>query len=115
MEAEEQQAIADIFFAAHETRRQSLIQQRLDKLAGVHAPPKPEVKTTWEYMNSDSWETITKRALELGWAENKVQIKKYYLTPEVTHYYIEPYEQDCDCPNLVRYEDYADGSVTTDA
>ena len=64
--------------------------------------PKPR----WEYMHSENLEEAVARAIELGWADNKVQVKKYQITPSIVSYYIEPFEQDCNCPNLLKYEDF---------
>jgi hypothetical protein len=57
-------------------------------------------------MHSDDINVIIPRAKELGWAESKVQVKRYAFGPSRYHYYIEPFEEDCHCPNLLNYEDY---------
>lgn len=62
----------------------------------------------WEIVSSTNYDYITRRALELGWAEKKVQLKKYE-TRDGPQYGVEPFEIDCRCPNLIKYEDYLEG------
>lgn len=91
--------VAELF-----TREQERIRQQI----ADDINPAIETNTlrpTWELMHSDDLNVIIPRAKELGWAENKVQVKRYVFGPDRYHYYIEPYE-DCTCPNLLEYKDY---------
>lgn len=63
---------------------------------------------TWEYGSSDNLEFIVQEAVRLGWKDNKVQVKRYDLNGKYT-FYIEPYEEGCNCPGLLKYEDYVIG------
>ena len=94
-----EQQLAEIFFTAREQRRKELAENIYP------ASEQNILKPTWELMHSDDLTVIIPRAIELGWSENKVQVKRYTFGPERYHYYIEPYE-DCACPNLLKYEDY---------
>lgn len=69
-------------------------------------------RAQWEYMHSENLEEAVTRAVELGWADNKVQVKRYQVTPETVSYYIEPFEEDCSCPNLLKYEDYVNVALS---
>jgi hypothetical protein len=66
------------------------------------------VKPVWEYFQSeDLFETIDK-AKELGWAEKKVQVRANRVPMSaIVMYAIEPYEEDCGCSNILKYEDYS--------
>ncbi len=66
-----------------------------------------KVGPTWELLRTyDKDEAITK-AIESGWAEGEVQVKEHQLGPDLWEYYVEPFEVDCHCPSLLKYEDYA--------
>lgn len=62
----------------------------------------------WELERSFDMDYIFLRAEMLGWGDNppKVQVKKYLTVTNGQPMYawaIEPYEEDCSCPNLVPY------------
>lgn len=58
---------------------------------------------TWEYHHTTDYKEAISKAESLGWSSKKVQIKAF-TSGEVIDYYIEPYEVDCGCPNLLEYE-----------
>lgn len=68
-------------------------------------------KTKWELYKTESLVDVVKRATNLGWAENKVQVKGYQkgisVEGPIMEYVIEPYEKDCGCSSLLKYSDYA--------
>jgi hypothetical protein len=49
---------------------------------------------------------IFQEALNRGWLEDGVLVKRYLEPPNRTYWVIEPFEQGCLCPNLVKPEDY---------
>ncbi len=57
----------------------------------------------WEIASSIDKDYIIELAKLKGWAENKVQVK--FFKGMENWYIIEPYEE-CNCPSLLRYEDY---------
>lgn len=61
----------------------------------------------WEMDQSFNKDYIFQSALSKGWATNEVQVKMYQTTDwkgNVAELYtIEPFEEDCQCPNLVPY------------
>lgn len=56
-------------------------------------------KLKWSYASSIDKDYIFELALSMGWKENKVQVRKFEGME--TWWYIEPYEEDCVCPNVV--------------
>lgn len=73
-------------------------------------PPRP----TWEIMRSFEKDVIIENALGMGWADKKIQVKQHQINPELWEYIIEPYEEDCGCPSLLRYEDYITATAVPD-
>lgn len=60
-------------------------------------------KMVWDYFTGTYDEVIT-YARGAGWKEKRVQVKSAE-TETGTYYYVEPYEEDCQCPSLVPYFD----------
>lgn len=58
---------------------------------------------TWEYFSSDNYEETIHKAKDMGWKERRVQVKVLTNGEKVT-YMIEPFERDCECPNLLNYD-----------
>lgn len=58
-------------------------------------------KAKWELLTTTSESEAIIFAVNNGWKEKAVQIRK--TGPEYT---VEPFERDCSCPNILRYEDY---------
>lgn len=59
-------------------------------------------KISWSIDSSTDRDYIIARAVELGWLETpqKVQIRKW--DGMETWYIIEPFEEDCNCRNLIK-------------
>lgn len=57
--------------------------------------------TSWDLGSTTSLVEAVRQARDLGWKDKKVQVRREHLT-----YYIEPFEKDCGCPNILKYEDY---------
>ena len=58
----------------------------------------------WQIASSIDRDYIIELAKLKGWAEHKVQVK--HIKGMEDWYVIEPYEENCNCPSLIRYEDY---------
>ena len=56
----------------------------------------------WEYFTSINFAEVTEKAKEMGWKNKKVQVRVEF-EGEVAHYYIEPFERDCSCPDILNY------------
>ncbi len=63
----------------------------------------PKRKITWELFQSTDYHDVINKAVELGWADKKVQIRLNTEGAE-TVYSIEPFERDCSCPSILTYE-----------
>lgn len=57
----------------------------------------------WEYYTSTNFKEVTERAREMGWKNREVQVRVEFHD-YVAHYYIEPFERDCQCPNILNYK-----------
>lgn len=62
---------------------------------------RPKHKVKWEIERSLDRDYIIRLAYELGWLESKVQVKSYTIGMR-TYYAIEPFEEDCHCPGLIK-------------
>jgi len=60
----------------------------------------------WQICSSTNRDVIVAQAIKLGWADNKVQVRKERGL-KVMWYIIEPYEEGCACRNLLKYKDFA--------
>jgi hypothetical protein len=69
---------------------------------------KVRVPAPWEFAHSEDLDWIIQEAVKLGWKDNKVQVKRYQHEDTYT-FYIEPFEEDCSCPGLLKYDDYVVG------
>lgn len=70
---------------------------------------KIRIPAKWEYASSEDLDFIIQEAVRLGWKDNQVQVKRYQDDKGKYTFYIEPYEEDCSCPSLLKYEDYVIG------
>jgi len=70
---------------------------------------KPQPKK-WELFRSHSIVQAIHFARDNGWAEKKVQVKVERLDMGVVEYVVEPFEKDCKCPAVLRYEAYYGGN-----
>ena len=66
---------------------------------------------TWQIASSLDADYIFELAKLKGWAENKVQVKRLEGMDGDWYYVIEPYEETCTCPSLIRYDDYINDPV----
>lgn len=57
--------------------------------------------TTWQLASTTSLVEAVRKARDLGWKDKEVQVRKEGYT-----YYVEPFEKECGCPNMLKYEDY---------
>lgn len=60
----------------------------------------------WQIASSIDKDVIIAQAIALGWADNNVQVRKEKNFMEIW-YVIEPYEEGCNCSNLLRFQDFA--------
>lgn len=63
-------------------------------------------KPTWGLFRGVSIVEALHFARDNGWAEKKVQVKVERIGADIVEYVVEPFERDCKCPSLLRYEDY---------
>lgn len=61
----------------------------------------------WALFSSDNLVETVHKAMDMGWAEKKVQVRaeEDNVTGKQT-YSIEPFEKECSCPSILKYEDY---------
>lgn len=64
-------------------------------------------RVRWEILSSEDKDFVLAEAMNRGWADKKVQVKRYYLASNRFYYAIEPFEENCQCSNLLKYEDFA--------
>ena len=101
MEETEDERVLRIFIEGQATRHENQMKSIVDgDTLKVRFP------ATWDYGHSPDLAEILPQAIELGWKENKVQVKRYQMAPGTYAFYIEPYEEDCGCSSLLKYEDY---------
>ena len=64
-------------------------------------------KKTWALFSSTSLVQTLHKAKDMGWKDKKVQVR-LERSKDSYEYFIEPFEKDCSCPNMLRYSDYFD-------
>jgi hypothetical protein len=64
-----------------------------------------ETRDTWEYLKTFSIVEAVRTARDMGWAENKVQVKQYKVADDQVEYHVEPFE-NCGCSGLLKYKDF---------
>jgi len=57
----------------------------------------------YEYFTSTDFEETTQKAKDMGWKDRQVQVRVEFQE-QTAHYYIEPFERDCSCPNILNYK-----------
>lgn len=57
----------------------------------------------WEYFTSTNFEEVTQKAKDMGWKDRQVQVRVEFHD-YVAHYFIEPFERDCSCPEILSYK-----------
>lgn len=65
-------------------------------------------KRRWELLTTTSIVQALHFARDNGWKEKKVQVRSVQIDDQVVEYTVEPFEQDCSCPNILKYTDYFD-------
>lgn len=63
-------------------------------------------RAKWDLYSGTSIVKAVRTAKEMGWGENKVQVRYETLDDETEMYYVEPYEKDCGCRGILKYKDY---------
>jgi len=88
------------FIFSQEAENRRIEARRSASLAGPVA--------RWELYRTYSMAEAVHFARDNGWAENRVQVKAVRAHASEFEYYVEPYEEDCRCPNLLKYTDFFD-------
>lgn len=60
---------------------------------------------SWEYYKTTVYDNAIAKAKQLGWKEKRVQIRVEFQGM-TAHYYIEPWEMDCVCPHILKYDQH---------
>lgn len=70
-------------------------------------------KSSWTIYETTSLVEAVHTARDNGWYEKIVQVRSeiYGCYGELI-YYIEPFEKECSCPNILRYSDFFDPPET---
>lgn len=66
---------------------------------------KQRQENKWEIYSGNNIVQALHKARELGWKEDKVQVRYETINNETT-YFIEPYERGCGCRGLLKYKEY---------
>lgn len=61
-------------------------------------------KAKWELLITESEQEATTFAKENGWADKKVQVRRSGI-----YFTVEPFEKDCTCPDILKFNDYFTG------
>jgi len=61
-----------------------------------------KIPVKFEFFSHYNYDLIEQKAIELGWLENKVMVKRFMDMHGGYFWTIEPYEEGCNCPNLVQ-------------
>jgi len=62
---------------------------------------------SWGLMSSTSLVQALHFARNNGWKDKTVQVRTETIGVDLT-YFVEPFERDCSCPNILKYSDYFD-------
>lgn len=62
--------------------------------------------TTWEILKTPSIVEAVRTARDMGWKENKVQVRFERVDETTKIYYVEPYEAGCGCRGILKYDHY---------
>jgi hypothetical protein len=63
---------------------------------------------SWELLKSTNLVEAVRTARDMGWKENKVQVRYERIDAESMAYFVEPYEAGCGCRGLLKYKDFFD-------
>jgi hypothetical protein len=81
---------------------------RVELTSDVEARRINDKKPTWGLFSSTSLVAAVHKAKELGWKDKKVQVRLEPPIDGIFSYVVEPYERDCNCPNMLKYSDFFD-------
>lgn len=73
---------------------------------------KEQRKSFWSILETTSLVEAVHSARDRGWNDKKVQVRSERYGDSVK-YYVEPFEKDCGCPNILKYADFFDPPVIT--
>ena len=59
----------------------------------------------WAHYTTTHYESAIKEADKLGWKDKNVQVRVEFID-HTAHYYVEPYEKDCHCPHILKYNEH---------
>lgn len=62
-------------------------------------------RPTFELLKTTSLVRALRFAKEHGWKEKKIQVRSEQDGGRET-FYVEPFEKDCSCPNILKYSEY---------
>ena len=62
-------------------------------------------RKSWSILETPSLVKATQYAREIGWKENKVQVRGEPTTEGMV-YYVEPYEEGCGCRGILKYREF---------
>lgn len=60
-----------------------------------------KIPVRYELFMSHDFDIVESKAIELGWLENKVIVKRFHSMDGGFYWTVEPYENDCHCRNVV--------------
>lgn len=63
-------------------------------------------KGMWSLYESPNLFDVIRKAKEMGWEQNKVQVRGEWINGNESMFFIEPYEDGCGCKGLLRYKDF---------
>lgn len=63
------------------------------------------VKPKWEYLETSNIVEAVHHAKDMGWKEDKVQVR-YVTRDGETTYFVEPFEKNCGCRGILKYKEY---------
>ncbi len=65
-------------------------------------------RTKWALFSSSSMVEALRKARDLGWKEKEVQVRVERQGSDMVEYIVEPYEKDCGCPRILKYDEFFD-------
>lgn len=64
-------------------------------------------RKAWALFTSNRLVETVHKARDMGWAEKKVQVRaEEDNATGIQTYSIEPFEKECNCPSILKYDDY---------
>jgi hypothetical protein len=61
---------------------------------------------TWEILKTTNLVEALHTARDMGWKEDKVQVRAERVDETTQVYYVEPYEKGCGCRGILKYKYY---------